>query len=42
MRELRAGPVGEQSQCNTYVSKDLATCTHVFVRNEAVRKPLAL
>jgi hypothetical protein len=37
IRELRAVPVREQSQHNTYVSKDLATCTHVFVRNDAVR-----
>ena len=40
MRELRAVPVREQSQRNTYVSKDLSACTHVFVRNDTVRKPL--
>ena len=40
MRELRAVPVREQSQHSTYVSKDLANCTHVFVRNDTVRKPL--
>ena len=40
MRELRPVPVREQSQRNTYVSKDLASCTHVFVRNDTVRKPL--
>ena len=33
-------PVREQSQHNAYVSKDLASCTHVFVRNDAARKPL--
>ena len=37
MRELRAVPVRKQSQHNTYVSKDLATCTHVFVCNDDVR-----
>ena len=40
MRELRPVPVREQSQHNAYVSKDLASCTHVFMRNDAVRKPL--
>ena len=40
MRELRAVPVRYQSQRHTYVSKDLGTCTHVFVRNDTVRKPL--
>ena len=40
MRELRAVPVREQSQRNTYVNKELASCTHVFVRNDTVHKPL--
>ena len=40
MRELRPVPVREQSQHNAYVSKDLASCTHVFMRNDAVQKPL--
>ena len=40
MRELRAVPPRYQTRSNTYVSKDLSTCTHVFVRNDTVRKPL--
>ena len=42
MCELRAVSVREQSQRNayTYISKDLTNCTHVFVRNPTVRKPL--
>ena len=40
MQELRAVPPRYQSRNNTYVSKDLSTCTHVFVRNDTVRRPL--
>ena len=40
MRELRAVPPRHQTRSNTYVSKDLSTCTHVFVHNDTVRKPL--
>ena len=40
MRELRAAPVREQPQRSTYVNRDLTSCTHVFVRNDTVRKPL--
>ena len=37
MRKLRAVPLRYQPRRNTYVSKDLSTCTHVFVCNDAVR-----
>ena len=40
MQQLTAVPVRHQSQRNTYVSDELSTCTHVFVRNDTVRKPL--
>ena len=40
MRNLRAVPPQETSQPYTYVHKDLSTCTHVFIRTDAVRKPL--
>ena len=40
MRMLRAVPPRASSQPYTYVHKDLSTCTHVFVRTDAVRKPL--
>ena len=40
MRNLRAVPPRETLQPYTYVHKDLSTCTHVFVRTDAVRKPL--
>ena len=40
MRTLRAVPPRAASQPYTYVNKDLSTCTHVFVRTDAVRKPL--
>ena len=40
MRTLRAVPPRAASQPYTYVNKDLSTCTHVFVRTDAVCKPL--
>ena len=40
MKQLQASPVRTQPQRKTYISKDLATSTHVFVRHDAVRKPL--
>ena len=40
MRDLRATPVRTQTQRNVYVSKDLSSCTHVFIRHDAVRKRL--
>ena len=39
-RDIRATPVCPQPQRNIHVSKDLSSCTHVFVRHDAVRKPL--
>ena len=40
MRDLRATPVCTQPQRNVYVSKDLSSCTHVFIRHDVVRNPL--
>ena len=40
MQKLRVVPPHCQPRSNTYVSKELSTCTHVFVHNDAVRKPL--
>ena len=40
MRDIRATPVRPQPQRNIHVSKDLSSCTHVFIRHDAVRKPL--
>ena len=40
MCEIRATPVRPQPQRNVHVSKDLSSCTHVFIRHDAVRKPL--
>ena len=40
MRDLQAPPVRKQTPANTHVSPTLKSCTHVFVRHDAVRKPL--
>ena len=40
MRTLQAAPVRKQTPTNTHVSPILKSCTHVFVRHDAVRKPL--
>ena len=40
MRNLRDTSVREQPQCNVHVSQDLSSCTHAFVRHDAVHKPL--
>ena len=40
MQQLRATPVRIQPHRKVYISKDLPTSTHVFVRHDAVRKPL--
>lgn len=40
MQQLRASPVRTQPQRKVYLNKDLPTSTHVFVRHDAVRKPL--
>ena len=41
MKVLQATPVRKQQPCtNTYVSSNLKSRTHVFIRHDAVRKPL--
>ena len=40
MLKLRATPTRAQSNRKTLVQKDLKCGTHVFVRHDAVRKPL--
>ena len=40
MQQLHASPVRAQPHRKVYISKDLPTSTHVFVRHDAVRKPL--
>lgn len=40
MTQLKATPTRISNRHNIYVSKELSTCTHVFVRQDSVRKPL--
>ena len=40
MSQLKPPPVRQQLQHKSYVSNALSHCTHVFVRNDKVRKPL--
>ena len=40
MHKLKPTPVRPQPQRNVYVSDDLSSCSHVFVRHDGVRKPL--
>ena len=40
MRSLRPMPVQRHGERHTFVFKDLSTCSHVFRRHDAVRKPL--
>ena len=40
MRGRHAAPTRQPQHRQTYISKDLTTCTHVFVHHDAVRKPL--
>ncbi|KMQ89633.1 retrovirus-like pol polyprotein [Lasius niger] len=40
MRQLRAQPTAHHIKPRPFIHKDLQTCSHVFVREEAVRKPL--
>ena len=40
MRELKPPPVRSHPHRNVHINKDLSSCTHVFVRNDRVRKPL--
>lgn len=40
MTHIRASAPRQQPSQPSFISQDLATCTHVFLRNDAVRKPL--
>ena len=40
MNQLKATPTCVQASQHTFISKDLSSCTHVFVRQDSVRKPL--
>lgn len=40
MRQLRAQPTAHHIKLRPFIHKDLQTCSHVFVREDAVRKPL--
>ena len=40
MQQLQPPKVRQQSSKKTYLSNDLKTCTHVFLRYDAVKKPL--
>ena len=40
MQRLKPIPVRPHPRRKVYISKALATCTHVFVRHDAIRKPL--
>ena len=40
IQQLRATPPRHHSQHKAYVSKDLAHCTHVFVRHDAPKRLL--
>lgn len=40
MRECKPVPVAHKFKKRIFYFKDLATCTHVFLRNDAVRQPL--
>ena len=39
MQRLKPIPVRPHRRRKVYISKALATCTHVFVRHDAIRKP---
>lgn len=40
MEQLRPVPAASHDNNKVFVQKDLATCTHVFIRDDAVRPPL--
>ncbi|XP_017476814.1 PREDICTED: uncharacterized protein LOC108366851 [Rhagoletis zephyria] len=40
MRKIRPAPTTHHCRQKTFCHKDLATCTHVFMRVDAVRRPL--
>ena len=40
MQQLQGTPARKQPQLKSYISKDLGNAKHVFVRHDAIRKPL--
>ena len=40
MNQLKLPPICQQLQHKSHVSNALSHCTHVFIRNDKVRKPL--
>jgi hypothetical protein len=40
MQSLRPVPTQRHGNHSTFVHKDLSTCSHVFVRHDAIRRPL--
>ncbi|XP_070386201.1 uncharacterized protein [Dermacentor albipictus] len=40
MNKLRATPPRQPTERRTHVSNELESCSHVFLRNDAVRRPL--
>lgn len=40
MQKIRASEVNRHGDSSVYIPQDLSTCTHVFLRNDAVSKPL--
>ena len=40
MQQLRPPPLKVKDFKQSYISNDLTTCTHVFLRHDAVKKPL--
>lgn len=40
MRKLKPAPTNHHGTRKPFVHSDMNTCTHVFVRNDAIRKPL--
>lgn len=40
MQQVQTSPVKVKHCKQSYISSDLTTCTHVFVRHDAVKKPL--
>ena len=42
MQQLRGSPVRKQLQRKPYTSRDIGSTTHVFVRHDAICKPLHL
>ncbi|KMQ83373.1 gag-pol protein [Lasius niger] len=40
MQQIRPRPTAHHIRNKTFVYKDLYTCTHVFLRDDSVRRPL--